>query len=644
MKNKKRIYFIWIMILIIIIWSMVYASNSSTNPIQTQVSDKKTTKKVYEHTFPEQITKKDFLKWEFVLNDVASIYPRREALVKDILFDIWDEVKVWDTLAILFEAGVSGEADSKINLKNTQVSTKNKLLWDFKNVKEAKIAETDAKIAEKEIIIKETIKNYDIKILQLENLIKNKNSSEDSSVISFESQVSVEEKNLELLQKNLENALSTNDEKLYESENNIKQKEDLLNSKIEEYFYNIIPIFYLGKNSFIDYEMINTYDISEYLWAKNISYRNDLLGKAIIFQTSRDTLKTIDKYKNLIEINNLLIKVLKNTIISVNITESTISNYISTINSYNSMLLSQKENYDDARNTHNILIRSEDEKIQNLEKQIIKQEEIINMKKSSLLVVNTWKTEKIENLDFELDKLKLEKSLQIEKLKAELKTLISWKSLLIANEDKGITGMLSEIQVAKADLNREFVSSWDYKIISPFSGVISKRSLKIWEKISPSMEAFRITWVENSLSKITKKEVKFYVPENLKNNLSLNKEISFSLLDNENTSFTWTIYRISPEIDEKTFSIIVQAKVDENVLLPNKSTLKVNLETKESIYKIPSKSIYNKSDKKIMYYKKDNWKLWIKEINIISDDWEYTLITWDFDDTLKVVTTPIFIK
>ncbi|MDD2871783.1 MAG: HlyD family efflux transporter periplasmic adaptor subunit [Candidatus Gracilibacteria bacterium] len=644
MKNKKRIYFIGIMILIIIIGSMVYASNSSTNPIQTQVSDKKTTKKVYEHTFPEQITKKDFLKGEFVLNDVASIYPRREALVKDILFDIGDEVKVGDTLAILFEAGVSGEADSKINLKNTQVSTKNKLLGDFKNVKEAKIAETDAKIAEKEIIIKETIKNYDIKILQLENLIKNKNSSEDSSVISFESQVSVEEKNLELLQKNLENALSTNDEKLYESENNIKQKEDLLNSKIEEYFYNIIPIFYLGKNSFIDYEMINTYDISEYLGAKNISYRNDLLGKAIIFQTSRDTLKTIDKYKNLIEINNLLIKVLKNTIISVNITESTISNYISTINSYNSMLLSQKENYDDARNTHNILIRSEDEKIQNLEKQIIKQEEIINMKKSSLLVVNTGKTEKIENLDFELDKLKLEKSLQIEKLKAELKTLISGKSLLIANEDKGITGMLSEIQVAKADLNREFVSSGDYKIISPFSGVISKRSLKIGEKISPSMEAFRITGVENSLSKITKKEVKFYVPENLKNNLSLNKEISFSLLDNENTSFTGTIYRISPEIDEKTFSIIVQAKVDENVLLPNKSTLKVNLETKESIYKIPSKSIYNKSDKKIMYYKKDNGKLGIKEINIISDDGEYTLITGDFDDTLKVVTTPIFIK
>jgi membrane fusion protein (multidrug efflux system) len=146
------------------------------------------------------------------------------------------------------------------------------------------------------------------------------------------------------------------------------------------------------------------------------------------------------------------------------------------------------------------------------------------------------------------------------------------------------------------------------------------------------------------LSRITKKEVKFYVPENLKENLEMWKEVIFSLWGNKESSFTGTIYRISPEVDEKTFSITVQARVDEKILLPNKSTIRVNLKTKEEIFKIPSSSIYNKEERKIVYYKKENWKLGVRDINIVSDDGEYSLVTWNFDDTLKVVTTPIFIK
>lgn len=44
--------------------------------------------KTYQHTFPEQVTKSDFFAGSFIQNDVAGIYPRREALVKDILVDI----------------------------------------------------------------------------------------------------------------------------------------------------------------------------------------------------------------------------------------------------------------------------------------------------------------------------------------------------------------------------------------------------------------------------------------------------------------------------------------------------------------------------------------------------------------------------
>jgi hypothetical protein len=146
------------------------------------------------------------------------------------------------------------------------------------------------------------------------------------------------------------------------------------------------------------------------------------------------------------------------------------------------------------------------------------------------------------------------------------------------------------------------------------------------------------------LSKITKKEIKFFVPESLKENISLDKEINFYFWDNKNNSFTWSIYRISPEVDENNFSILVQAKISDEINFPNKSTVRVWFKTEKNIFKVPSKTIYNKWERKIIYYKKDNWKLWIRDINIISEDWEYYLISGQIDEKLKIVTTPIFIK
>lgn len=93
-----------------------------------------------------------------------------------------------------------------------------------------------------------------------------------------------------------------------------------------------------------------------------------------------------------------------------------------------------------------------------------------------------------------------------------------------------------------------------------------------------------------------------------------------------------------------TRTITVQAKVDESISLPNMTTVRVNLETEQAIFQVPTSSIYNKGERKIMYYKKDNGKLGVQDINIISDDGEFSLVTGDFDESLKVVTTPIFVK
>ncbi|MDQ7022437.1 MAG: HlyD family efflux transporter periplasmic adaptor subunit [Candidatus Gracilibacteria bacterium] len=295
--------------------------------------------------------------------------------------------------------------------------------------------------------------------------------------------------------------------------------------------------------------------------------------------------------------------------------------------------MTYKEQYNDAENIYNILIKSQDEKIESIKKNIEKQKEVINLRNSSYNVVNSLKNEKIEDLELELEKGKSDKSLLIKKLQAELETIKQSKKLLIANENRNITSIKNEIAVAKSNLNNEYIASGDYKIISPFSGVISKRNINIGEKISKNIESFRLTQVENSLSKITKKEIKFFVPESLKDSIDMNKEIIFTVGNNKSKSFTGTIHRISEEIDDNNFSITVQAKVDENIKIPNKSTIRVTIETTKEIFKIPTTAIYNKEERKIIYYKKENGKFDVKDISIISDDGEYSLVSGDLMKT-----------
>jgi len=611
------------------IWVVVYFfSGKNIDHSQMTMDDSKKPQKTYEHVLPEQVIKSDFFAGEFMRNDVASIYPRRQSLVKDILVDIWDEVYAGQTLAILFEPWVEGQSASNIWLKSIIVSSQSKILSDTKNVAEAKIAEFDQKIREKEVLLQETLENYDEKITQVAN---NYDTRKESLRLSLER----EEQNLITLQTSLKNAVITKDQKLQESIDNINQKLSLLDAKIDEVYTQVLPLIYIWEESEINYENTKKWDLSQFFSVQDSGNLNSLVFDIQKFQTGRYTLNTLEKYEILRNITKYAIIWLENTLYSVGDTdEITVVGHIEKAKLYDTNLLNQKEIYDDALSSYDVLQASEDASIENIEQRISEQEIKISQFESSNTLFET---------DNSVELTKSEKDLQIEKLTAELETLRKSKVLLVASENKQITQASNGLAIAQADLNKEYIASGDFKIISPFNGTISKRNIEIGEMISPSIEAYRVSGVNNSLSRIAKKEIKFFVPESLQWKFEIGQEVYFSS-SNEAQTFSGAIYRISPEVDEQTRSIIVQAKVDESVALSNKSTIRVSLETESLMYRIPTSSIYNKWERTIMYYKKDNGKLWVKDIVILSDDGEFSIVTGDFDTSLKVVTTPIFVK
>lgn len=625
---KKYIPYLVASIIIISFASMyVFANHESNNTSDNSPKSSNKKEKIYEHTFAEKIIKSDFFSGEFIRNDIASIYPRRDSLVKDILVDIWDYVEQWQTLAVLFEPWVDGQWWANIWLKSAKLKADQNILVDAKNIYSSKIEEFDAKILEKQNILKETIKNFDTKINQSTN-------DYNTKIESLKNIIQLEKDILLTLENNLERSKITKENKLNEANSNINQKEILLLETISDVYNKIIPIIYIWEEDEIDFYEISKNDLHYLFSVNNRTNLNNTIDLINDYQQNLDEYDLEKKYSLIKNIVSKTIIWLENTIISVETPKSLLDSYLSISNNLNKTLSNSYEAYEDSINYLEILTSNEEEKIDNLEKKIIEQKSKIKLANDNYSYFSS---------DSSIDLSKSDKDLIISKLESEINTLKKSKQVLISSENQKITNAKNNILIAQADLNKEYIASGNYKIVSPFSGYISKRNLEIWESASSKMEAFRITWVENSLSKVTKKEIKFYVPESMQSEIELGKEVTFNTTDSSK-SFTWTIYRFSPEIDEITKSIIVQAKVDESISLSNKTSLRVGFDSETEIFKLVSSTIYNKDERKIVYYKKDNWKIWVRDVEIVSEDWEFSLITWENIENLKIVTTPIFIK
>jgi hypothetical protein len=74
-----------------------------------------------------------------------------------------------------------------------------------------------------------------------------------------------------------------------------------------------------------------------------------------------------------------LIQALQHTIISVDTPESIIQSHINDVNIFQSQLISQKEIYDDALTQKDILIVSQTEKIENIQLQIQKKQQQLEL-------------------------------------------------------------------------------------------------------------------------------------------------------------------------------------------------------------------------------------------------------------------------
>lgn len=618
-------------------------SSKSNNSTQNQNVDIKTT---YDFVYPEKVTQKREIIWKFVSNDIASIYNRRDGIIQDIFVDIWDSVKAWQVLATLFDVWVSWQAQSNINEKNEILKARQTELQNSINVKEQKIIELKERINEQYKLLELASKNKDVRVKQIQNLLTNTSLIEDNSIILKKQAVEVEQKSLNLLENNLKDALSSKESKLKDLENKKQQILDNSLVVVDKSFDEIIKLIYLWNDrSFSDNTFLNSNDISIYLSARNTSIRNSFLLKAQEFYNiKRDSGDIIELFNKLEELYFLAPSIIDNTVLSSDISQNLLDSLKNSIFSANSSLIKQRWDLENIINSYETTNRNETEKINSIKNNISKQKEVLILRQKELEWAFNNQNRTNTNLEDELEKIQTNELTTVETIGARISVLEQNLKLIEAQEQKNIDDIQNAINIARSSLTTAVSVYGNNQIISPFDWVISKRNINVWDMISSSMLAFEMIWVPTSLSKKATQEVIFNIPQELKNYVENGMEIEFVWVTDSTNIFTWSIWRVSPQIDSSNNTIQVQAKINDR-FLPHNSDVRIFLNIDKNYLRVPFKSIYNKDWEKVVYFLRESWNLWYRKVNVINEIWEMVDIEWvNLDESYKIVTTPLYFE
>ena len=145
------------------------------------------------------------------------------------------------------------------------------------------------------------------------------------------------------------------------------------------------------------------------------------------------------------------------------------------------------------------------------------------------------------------------------------------------------------IDIANAMLSATRAESGNRNIRSPFTGIVSKRFLEVGQIAMPSAPAFELVGVPTSLSKEAKAEIKFGLPEDLQDAISLGDTVHFFLPDDEAAANEAVVTRKSPQVDRETHTITVQAKIADDLLLPHRTSVRVRItDNATPLFRLPS--------------------------------------------------------
>ncbi len=179
-------------------------------------------------------------------------------------------------------------------------------------------------------------------------------------------------------------------------------------------------------------------------------------------------------------------------------------------------------------------------------------------------------------------------------------------------------GIDLEIQNKRTEIEKlQGQIGWGTNVYAPFTGIISQRYISIGSSVNPSTPLFRLVGTY-------KRFVRFSVSEDKYAFLTKGRKISFASHFSPTEKFTGKIARISPSIDEKTSTILVEAEIDldqdQSRILTNMNVrVEVELfseDDSENLLAIPEKALNLSGTAKSVWVVNEKIQVEKKEIEV----------------------------
>ena len=595
----------------------VFAMKNPDTGVSEEKNSTTTDTKVYETTSPKKMKDEQLLLIGKVLShESASVYTRRVGIVEDILVDIGDRVEKGQILAYLLPEGVDSESGLEIQSKKNEMQ---KAYDDYQNttaVSSAHIENLKQKLEEKKVAL-ETLKQ------------DNYTNTYDTTGLRMEDEtIQVEYDQLDIAQTELQEAKQLEKVAVKQAQDTVAQAKDTL--KVALYDTHLVALQVLGggsKFSKVGFSSdISQNDIPLSLW---VFSRNDLYdvvnelnayrSKLRIFDASQN--RTDEMYTQLTDQAESLLERLQ-TVVNSSFGVSadagmTLDSLAISIQNAQSKLYSANEKYEKAQNNLLEVDVKQREKISVLEEKLVKQQSSIALLNEKWSKSNVEVSSKIKILEANIA--------QFEKEIAYAKTVVQ----------KEIDASKNQYSIANTGYQKTAVQKGRSAIRAPFSGVISKRSINVGEIAMTSIPAFDMVDVKTSLSAKAKNEIQFGLPEGEKDIIKVGDIVQFFLPDDELTVYEATVTRISPQIDEELHTIMVQAKIDDELSFPQHTSVQVRIITGEKdTYSIDSSALKREDDKNYLWVQGDEEAQPKKVyIDVMGEDGEFAEISGEISES-----------
>jgi membrane fusion protein (multidrug efflux system) len=138
---------------------------------------------------------------------------------------------------------------------------------------------------------------------------------------------------------------------------------------------------------------------------------------------------------------------------------------------------------------------------------------------------------------------------------------------------------LAENQLSAAELKYEYTS-----IRAPFDGIVTKRFIERGQTVSPGTPLFEIADTDPLL-------VRMYLPEAEVRDIAVGQDVSIRLDSSPDVSYTGTIVRIAPEVDDRTGTVKVTAQTHGQGLPGSFARIKIVTDTRQGSLTIPRRGL-----------------------------------------------------